>query len=235
MCTDLIKISAIIITVIFMLSTFTACKSREEITHSDIVKYTENAIGEDISLINVDGEETDDLITYTFNIDKRNIPFTVTSFITAMFVDGTQMSGYYEEIVINYEEQVAEYYTSERNILTQKYNLNYEDLDYGLSIIHVQNYNDIDNLSKFITELDKLYAFKETKANCFKHIDSGAISFSNSDTSIDGILFSTKKKNRLKYDDVSKKIEEAYVLQLKKFNCTDDSIPPEIFNKYQIE
>ena len=169
MYNNLIKVSIVIISVIFILSTFTACKSREEITHSDILKYTENAIGEDISLINVDGEETDDLITYTFNIDKRNITFTVTSFITSMQIDDTQVGGYYEEIVVNYEEQIAENYTSERNILAQKYNINYEYLDYGLAIIHVQNYNDIDNLSNFIAELDKLYAFNETKADCVKH------------------------------------------------------------------
>jgi len=48
-------------------------------------------------------------------------------------------------------------------------------------------------------------------------------------------MFSTKKKNRLKNDDVSEEIEKSYILQLKDFNLKDDTIPSEIWDKYQEE
>ena len=58
------------------------------------------------------------------------------------------------------------------------------------------------------------------------------ISFSKTESSIEGVSYSTSKKARLKYKKVYKILEEQYITLLKKFNLTDDTIPEDIWNKY---
>ena len=63
-------------------------------------------------------------------------------------------------------------------------------MEYGLAIVKVENYNDIDKLAKFIVRLDELYEFNEKKPELITHI-AGALSFSKN--SIESPKFSTKK------------------------------------------
>ena len=58
------------------------------------------------------------------------------------------------------------------------------------------------------------------------------ISFSKTQSAIEGISYSTSEKTRLKCDKVYKQLEEQYIKQLKQFNLTDETIPNDIWNKY---
>jgi hypothetical protein len=230
------KVISILI-ICFCISTLAACNSPEDIkpiSQKDMIKYVEKAIGEDISFISVESNERVHSKTFIFNLDKRNITFTAESVITAPFVDGTQFGNFKEEIYINYERDIAEseYYILERQRIAREFNIDDEDMEYGLAIVRVNNYNDIDKLAQFIIRLDELYEFNEKKPDLTRHIDAGALSFSIN--SIEAPKFSTNRKNRLKYDDVYKEIVTSYIKQLKRFGDFDSTIPEDVWNNVSL-
>jgi len=194
---------------------FTACNSREDVKHiseKDMIKYVKDAIGEDISLVSVDSNRGNSVMTYVFKLDDRDATFKATSAIDALHVDGSQFGNYEEEIYIKYEEGIAEseYYIAERARIAKELNVKEKDMEFGLAIIYVDNYEAIDKVAQFAVKLDELYAFKEKMPGLIQHIDMGAISFSETDTSIEGPKFTTNKKYRLKYKDVYNKIIKSY-------------------------
>jgi hypothetical protein len=199
-----------------------------------MINYVKNAIGEDLSLLSVDGKEEDSVMTFVFTLDDRNITFTATSLINAPFIDGSRFGNYKEEIFIKYEEGIveSEYYKTERLRIGNDLNIKDEDMKFGLAIINVDNYKDIDKLTRYAVELDKLYAFNEKNPEQIMHINLGAISFSDSANSIDGPKFSINKKDRLKYKDVYKELENSYIMQLKKFGGYDNTIPENLWKQY---
>lgn len=243
---------------------FASCNSREDVKHSsqdEIINYVADAIGEDISLVGVEGSETDPMITYTFMIDTRNVTFTASSVISALFIDGSQFGNYGEEIYIKYEEGIAEseQYIAERLKIAEKFSIEEVDNDYGSAVIEIKNYNDIDRLAQYTVAVDHLYGFKEDEPDSVSHIGIGVISFndiglnatisaeteafdnasnssaSTNSCSIDGPLLSTNEKNRLKYEHVYDYIVSAYVTQMKQFNLFDRTIPDHIWNSYDIQ
>lgn len=121
-----------------------------------MTNYVKDAIGEELSLVSVDGKEEDSAITYLFKLDDRNITFEAASIISALFVDGSRFGNYKEEIYIKYEEGIAEseYYKNERLRIGNDLNLNEEDMNSGRAIINVDNYKDIDKLTQYAVELD---------------------------------------------------------------------------------
>lgn len=221
----------------FCISTLFACNSPEDIkpiSQKDMIKYVDKAIGEDISFVSVESNDRDHSKTFIFNLDKRNITFTAESVITAPFVDGTQFGNFKEEIYINYERDIAEseYCILERERIARELKIDDEDMEYGLAIVRVNNYNDIDKLAKFIMRLDELYEFNEKKPELIRHVDAGALSFSKN--SIEAPKFSTNRKNRLKYDDVYKEIVTSYIKQLKRFGDFDSTIPEDVWNNVSL-
>lgn len=221
----------------FIILVLTACNSHEDVKHisqKDMINYVKKAIGEDVSFVSVDGNEDDDVMTYVFNLDVRNVTFKATSVINAMFVDGSQFGNYKEEIYIYYEEGIAEseYYIAERLRIGNDLNINDDDMDYGLAAIYVDNYNDIEKVAQFAVKLDKLYAFNEKKPKLIKHIDVGAISFSDPGNSIAGPRFSTDINKRLNYKGVYKELVRSYIEQLKMFDQIDNKIPENVWNNY---
>ncbi|MDP4177614.1 MAG: hypothetical protein Q8900_04650 [Bacillota bacterium] len=230
-----IKIIIVLLISILLLS---ACNSRQDVKHisqKDMVKYVKDAIGEKVSLVSVDGSENRDVMTYVFQLDSRNITFKATSIISGLSIDGAQIGDYKEEINIKYEEGIAEseYYINKRSQIAKDLNINDEDMEFGLAIVHVNNYEDINKISQFAIKLDKLYAFNEKKPDNIIHIDLGSISFSDPGNAIEGPQFSKSKNKRLKYNNVYNEIVDSYIKQLKKFNDCDNTIPKNICNKYK--
>lgn len=224
----------IIILLFLSILLLNSCNSREDVKHlsqKNMIKYVKDAIGEDISLVSVDGNENDSVITYLFKLDNRNVTFEATSLITAPSIDGTQFGNYEEHISIQYEEGIAEseYYKTERLRIGKELNIKDEDMEFGLAIIQVDNYKDINKVTQFAIELDKLYAFNEKNPKLIRHIDIGAISFSKN--SIAGPKFSTNKNHRLEYKDVYNEIESSYIEQLKRFGDYDNTIPKNKWEK----
>ena len=127
----------------------------------------------------------------------------------------------------------SEYYILKRQGIARELNIDDEDMEYGLAIVRVNNYNDIDKLAQFVIRLDELYGFNEKKPDLIRHIDAGALSFSIN--SIEAPKFSTNRKNRLKYDDVYNEIVTSYIKQLKKFGDFDTTIPEDVWNNVSLD
>ena len=232
----LIKFGCLILTVVFAFLALAACNSREDVKHisqNKMVKYVQSAIDEDISLISVEGTEQDNKVTYTFNLDNRDITFTATSCIGAMFIDGSQFGNFNEDIYIEYEEGIADSYLTKSSEIAQKYDIDDVHSEVVSPTIHVTNYEDIEKVAKFVIELDELYAFKENKTNRIEHIRVGTVAFSDPGNSIEGPMFSTNDRDRLKYSDVYNEILDEYTKQLKKFSAWDDTIPDKIWSEHQ--
>ena len=216
----------------------TACNSREDVQHisqKDMVQYVKAAVGEEVSLVRVNGNDEDSVMTYEFKLNGRDATFTATSVISALSLDGAQIGNYSESIYIKYEEGIAESesYIAERARAAKELGIRDEDMKFGLSIIALDNYKDIDKAARFVVRLDELYAFNEKKPERIEHIDAGAISFHDPGNSIDGPRFSTNKNSRLKYKDVYSEIAASYIKQLKKFGDRDPEIPEKIWGKYK--
>lgn len=236
---------------------FTACNSREEVKHigrDDMVNYVADAVGEDITLVGVEGSEADSVMTYIFKIDERDVTFTASSVISALFIDGSQFGNYREEIYIGYEEGIAEseYYIAERLKIAEEFSIEEKDNDYSLAVVGIKNYDDIDRLAQYTVAVDKLYAFNEKEPDSIAHISIGVISFNDSgldaalkaemepfsdannsndnSCSVEGPMLSTSEKHRLKYKDVYGEIVSAYVTQMKQFSLYDSTIPDDIWN-----
>ena len=229
-------IICIFLIILFIL---TGCNSREDVKHiskENAIKYVNKIIDEPVEYVNQLGEEEDDTISYVFKLIERNIDFSVSSSIRVPSIDGSQFGNYKESLYINYESAIIfnNNYVSQREKLAQKYNIQ-ETLDgtdkYHYYTTTINNYTDLSNLTNFYLELDKLYNFKEKDPKKILHIDSGLIC-SDILGSIDGINFSFKKSDELKYEPVYKIIEKNYVSHLKWFNLTDPTIPDNIWDKY---
>ena len=217
----------------------TGCNSREDVKHTSkekIIKYVNKVIDEPVEYVSQLGVEKDTTISYIFKLTERNIEFSVESTISAPFIDGSQFGNYKETIYIVYESAIIfnSNYVSEREKIAKKYNiqetLNGND-NYHYYTTTINNYNDLSNLTNYYLELDKLYNFKEREPKKISHIDSGTIC-SDILGSIEGINFSYKKSDELKYNEVYKDIEKRYVGHLKWFNLTDPSVPSNIWDKY---
>lgn len=215
----------------------TSCNSRKDVQHisqKKMTDYVKNTIHEDISLVSVESDEYDNVITYIFKLDDRNMTFKVTSVIYALSIDGARFGNYNKEIYIYYEKGIveSEYYIAERLRIGNELNIEEKDRDFAYSTINVNNYKDIDKLAQYAIELDKLYSFNERKPNRVIHSDLGALSFSSPGTSIEGPKFSTNKKERLNYKDVYNEIVNSYLAQLVKFDLYDNTIPKDEWDQY---
>lgn len=224
-----------------MILGITGCNSREEVEHlsqKDLIKYVEHNITEKIQFIESNTQDVDNYI-YTFKLVDRNINFEVQDLIInqGLNLDGSQFYNDYKQSIVlkDYVISILNNLEQERLTILNKYNFTEKYYNYGAHVITVDDYNDLSNLSRYIVEIDNLYQFNiedvETK-NLGNVNLADVISFSKTESSIEGVSYSTSKKARLKYKKVYKILEEQYITLLKKFNLTDDTIPKDIWNKY---
>ncbi len=216
----------------------TSCNSREDVTHmsqDQMTEYVMEAIEEPISFVSATGNAEDPVVTYVYKLDDRDITFEATSIITALGVDGSRFGNYDEEIYIYYEEGIAksDYYSQERVRIGNALDIDEEDENFVLSIINVENYEDIGKLAQYAVELDMLYGFNEIKPERMVPINLGALSFSAPGNSIEGPRFSVNNKSRLKYDEVYNEIVASYIAQLIQFDQTDETIPEAVWSRYE--
>ena len=224
-----------------MILGITGCNSREEVEHlsqKDLIKYVEHNITEKTQFIENNTQDVDNYI-YTFKLVYRNINFEVQDLIInqGLNLDGSQFYNDYKQSIVlkDYVISILNNLEQERLTILNKYNFTEKYYNYGAHVITVDDYNDLSNLSRYIVEIDNLYQFNiedvETK-NLGNVNLADVISFSKTESSIEGVSYSTSKKARLKYKKVYKILEEQYITLLKKFNLTDDTIPKDIWNKY---
>lgn len=211
------------------------CNSAEDVHHptpEQMTRTVQAAIDEPVSFVRVETNEQDKPCTYIFNLDDRGVTFEARSIITAFSMDGTVFGNYYQETRIMYEEGIAEseLYSAERARIAAGLDIEEEDLGYGLAVIHLKNYTDIEKLAEYAVAVDQLYAFKEKKPDQIHHIDLGALDFSDPGNSIAGAAFTTSDGMRLKYDRVVEDVTAAYIAQLKQFDQTDATIPTELWD-----
>lgn len=219
----------------------TGCNSREDVEHlsqKNLIKYVENNITEEIQFIESNTQDVDNYI-YTFELVDRSIKFEVQDLITnsGLNLDGSQFYNDYKRSIVlkDYVISILKNLEQKRLKILNKYNFTEKYYNYGAHIITVNDYNDLSNLSKYIVEIDNLYQFNikdVKKVNLWNADLADVISFSKTESSIEGISYSTSKKTRLKYEKVYKILEKQYITQLKKFNLIDDTIPKDIWNKY---
>lgn len=230
------------ILILIIMITITGCNSKEDVEHlsrKDLIKYVKKNITEEIQFIESNTQDVDNHI-YTFKLVDRNINFQIRDYIhnSGLNIDATQFYDNYERSIIFNDYVLSILNNLEQKRLSIKNKYNFEEIYYdniGSHIITIKDYTDLSNLSKYIIELDNLYQFniKDIEKIELWNVDlTDVINFSKTESSIEGVSFSTNKKLRLKYDTVYKQLEEQYVKQLKKFNLTDETIPKNIWNKY---
>lgn len=231
-----------VILMLIVVITITACNSREDVEHlsqKDLIKYVEKNITEEIQFIESNTQDVDNYI-YTFKLVDRNINFQIRDYIhnSGLNIDATQFYDNYERSIIFNDYVLSILNNLEQRRLSIKNKYNFEEIYYdniGSHIITIKDYTDLSNLSKYIVELDNLYQFniKDIEEIELWNVDlADVISFSKTQSAIEGISYSTSEKTRLKCDKVYKQLEEQYVKQLKQFNLTDETIPNDIWNKY---
>ena len=234
------NILKIFLVLVFMII-ITGCNSREDVEHlsqKDLINYVKNNITEEIQFIEKNTQDTDKYI-YTFKLVDRNINFEVRDYIhnSGLNIDATQFYDDYKRSIIFNDYVISILNNSEQQRLNILSKYNFEEIYYdsiGSHIITIKDYEDLANLSKYIVEVDNLYQFNIRDINKIElwNVDlADVIIFSKTDSSIDGISYSTNKKARLKYDSVYKQLEEQYIRQLKNFNLDDDTIPQSVWNK----
>lgn len=231
------KAMPMILTLFVFSLLLTSCNAREDVQHvspEKMTEYVKAAIREEISFVSVDGSEDTEVMTYLYRLDDRNVTFEVTSVISALGLDGSRFGNYKEEIYVYYEEGIAEseFYISERQRIGAEMNIQEVGVDFSLAQINEHNYKDIDKLARYAIALDNLYGFDERKPDRVLHITLGALSFKGPGNAIEGPEFSTCQKERLKYDDVYDSILNAYLKQLVAFDGIDESIPQDIWERY---
>lgn len=229
------------ILILIVMITITGCNSREDVEHlsqKDLIKYVENNITEEIQFIESNTQDVDNYI-YTFKLIDRNINFKVEDSIRnhGLNIDATQFYDDYKRTIIfnDYIKSILDNLEQKRLNILSKYNFEEKYYNHGAHVITVTDYTDLSNLSKYIVELDNLYKFniKDVEKIGLGNDDlADVISFSKTESAIEGISYSTSEKTRLKYDKVYKELEEQYIKQLKQFNLTDETIPNNVWNKY---
>lgn len=231
-----------VILMLIVVITITACNSREDVEHlsqKDLIKYVEKNITEEIQFIESNTQDVDNYI-YTFKLVDRNINFEIIDSIdnNGLYIDGTQFYDNYERSIIFNDYVFSILKNLEQRRLSIKNKYNFEEIyfdNFGSHIITIKDYTDLSNLSKYIVELDNLYQFniKDIEEIGLRNDDlADVISFSKTQSAIEGISYSTSEKTRLKCDKVYKQLEEQYIKQLKQFNLTDETIPNDVWNKY---
>lgn len=231
------KAMPMILTLFVFSLLLTSCNAREDVQHvspEKMTEYVKTVIREAISFVSVDGSEDTEVMTYLYRLDDRNVTFEVTSVISALGLDGSRFGNYKEEIYVYYEECIAEsaFYKSERLRIGNELNIHEEDRNFSLAQISVHNYKDIEKLAHYAIALDNLYGFDERKPDRALHITLGALSFKDPGSAIEGPAFSTYQKGRLKYDVLYDSILNAYLKQLVAFDGIDESIPQDIWERY---
>lgn len=231
------KLNQVLLALVVSTILLTSCNSREDVTHmsqEQMTEYVKEAIDEPITFVSTTGNAEDPVVTYVYKLDDRDITFEATSVITALGVDGSRFGNYNEEIYIYYEEGIAksDYYSKERIRIGNALDIDEEDANFVLSMINVENYEDIGKLAQYAVELDTLYGFNEIKPDRMTPINLGALSFSDPGNSIAGTRFSTNKKERLVYEQVYNEIVASYIAQLTQFDQMDETIPEEVWNQY---
>lgn len=230
-----------VILILVVIMAITGCNSRDDVEHlsqDGLIKYVENNITEEVQFVEVNIQDVDNYI-YTFKLIDRDINFEVYDSIRnyGLSIDGSQIYDHYKRSISfnDYVVSIMENLEHDRLNILNKFNFEEKYYDYGAHVITIEDYTDLSNLCKYIVELDSLYMFNiksVKKIGLTNDVLADVISFSKTDSSIEGIAYSTNKNARLTYNIVFNQLEEQYVKQLKKFNLTDDTIPNDIWDKY---
>ncbi len=221
----------------------TGCNSREDVSLSsveEITDYVESVIDEPIRYISTTEYKEHSFASYIYLLEERNIEFEVEAHIRADFFEALQLSNYKEEIEIGYEKAIVndDYYVEERLKTAEKYDVpdiyHNEERD-SYFYLKFNEFSELENITKYIKDVDELYSFKEKKTEKAEHIH--IYLFSNKVgaiyTSATGghFQFSKTKQDEIKEEELLEQLQIMYVYFGDFRDCKDNSIPDELWNE----
>ena len=215
-------------------SLLVSCNKKSDVKHlspDEMFEYVQSVIGEEIALVNVDGEEPDNRITYIFNIVSRDIDFEVEATKAVHNLNGLRLGNYKLVITIRYITGIKQHYREESAQLAEKYNVKYNLRNSVSARITVNSYDDIDKLTDFMIVLDRLYAFDIIKPDAIASLTHNEAIYFDS-CSVIAPVYSTDRNKRLNREDLKEEIIKRYVAALKSAGRTDIAIPRELLEKY---
>ena len=210
------------LSVILLIGVLGAC-SGGHTEGTELEKRVQKALGEKVAFVSsrIDGE----LEKNTFSFDDREGTFEVISYVFTD-VQGKEQ----EDLLIYYEEgiQASDHYRASRAELAKEYGVDDSYSGVGSAQITLREYADLEKAARFICALDRLYGFKETDPDACVHIHSGSVSLPLA--SAEYVPFSYSEETRLKEEDVLRQLKYNYILNLKRFGLSDESVPEEDWN-----
>jgi len=240
-----VKTRRIVMVLCVLLFLLAGCNSIEDVKHlteKQMLKYVQDRIGEEVELISVNGDiGGNDPVTYQFVIVDRDIEFEVSAHKFVSGIDLMRLGNYKLLIYLRYIEDVKAHYQAESAKLAEKYQVGYElhiaenGKVTSFAETTVGSYNDIDSLTDFFIELDKLYAFELKPKDKASNIGFSGIYFSSSEDLFYGPDFSRSHKARLERDELKEALTKKYVLSLKADDKRDPAIPQKVWDKYNLE
>ncbi|MDR1689061.1 MAG: hypothetical protein LBS21_10685 [Clostridiales bacterium] len=234
------------ILLLFLATSLTGCEKyndKDDVKHlseKEITKYVSERVFEDISLTDTQTKDNGNL-EYTFNINSRDIPFTVDSVIDAPYfsvdlTDFFRTGDYYLDIRIHYFDSIVDYYKSESQNSAKERGIDLTaDGD-----IKINNFSGIKNAAEYIAELDRLYAFnaswETTRRELTAKIYINDLRYDNQYNSsvsfyIESVPFSASNETRLEFDKVYEHLINEYIREVKRYGVSDATIPTEINDK----
>lgn len=226
------RILALLLAFCCMPPAFCSCKGSGHRSEAEMEKFIKDALDEETTYESCsDGGELKD---YFFVLPERGGRFTVTSYVYKQTLGAGEKGKWAEDVLIYYERDIAElpHNVKRRAELAAEFGVKDEDGAYGLAVITAGNYEGIEKAAQFIAALDSLYAFKEKKPEKFIHIDCGTIQFEN--CSVEGVAFSYREEKRLTVRQIHDEIAKNYILRLKRFGLTDESVPKELWDSVKV-
>jgi len=237
-----VKIVFFLCTFLFLLAGCNSIEDVKHLTEKQMQKYVQDRIGEEVELISIIGDiGGNDPVKYQFVIVDRDIEFEVSAHKYVYALDSIRLGNYELLIYLRYVEGVKAHYQAESAKLAEKYQVGYElrISVYGTvtsnATTTVGSYNDIDSLTDFFIELDKLYAFELKPKDKASNIGLSGIYFSSSEDLFYGPDFSRSHKARLEREELKEALTRKYVLSLKADDKRDPTIPQEVWDKYNLE
>lgn len=196
----------------------------------EIKNYVKNVFGKEYKLTKVDAENHD----YMFS-NREGFTFTVSAYTYNAHFDASETMFYQKGLRIDYTERVLEYHADEIKELLNKYDLDVDTSDVYYKI-YVNDANEFEPLSEFISELDHILAYNFNNDKIPRNMSeyragSLLIVIYFEDTVMSRITLSSSDDERLETSQVYTYIEEDYVNCIKAGELNID-IDKELWDKY---
>lgn len=195
----------------------------------DILNYVKNVYGKEYKLIKEEER------SYTFQ-DERGFSFTAATYSHNITFDASETMFYEKKFYTDYIERLVEYHSDDISYLADKYDLDPDDSNKSYLKINISDAAQLEPLSRFITELDKILAIKFDNDKIPENMSAfmaGTLTICvyMGECSIYDVRLSNSEDNRLEPEQVYTALEGAYV-NCVKMGDIDDILDKELMLKY---